>query len=50
MSTKLERLGGARKSSNDEEILNLLRQIELSLASEFDVADACRSAGVIDAA
>jgi len=36
----------ARKRFSDEDILNLLRQIELSLASGSDVASACRSAGV----
>ena len=35
----------ARKRFSDEEILNLLRQIELSLASGRDVASACRSSG-----
>ena len=39
----------ARKRFNDEDILALLRQIELSLASGSDVASACRSAGVSDA-
>jgi len=39
----------ARKRFNDEQILNLLRQIELNLASGSDVATACRSAGVSDA-
>ena len=39
----------ARKRFSDEDILNLLRQIELSLASGSDVATACRSAGVSDA-
>ena len=39
----------ARKRFSDEDILNLLRQIELSLASGSDVASACRSAGVSDA-
>ena len=39
----------ARKRFNDEQILNLLREIELSLASGSDVATACRSAGVSDA-
>ena len=41
----------ARKRFNDEGILNLLPQIELSpsLASGSDVASACRSAGVSDA-
>ena len=39
----------ARKRFSDEDKLNLLRQIELSLASGSDVATACRSAGVSDA-
>jgi len=39
----------ARKRFSDEDILNLLRQIELSLASGSDVQTACRSAGVSDA-
>lgn len=39
----------ARKRYGDEEILNLLHQIELSLDSACDVATACRSAGVSDA-
>ena len=39
----------ARKRFSDEDILKLLRQIELSLASGGDVASACRSAGVSDA-
>mgnify|MGYP000061821809 CR=1 FL=1 len=39
----------ARKRFSDEDILNLLRQIELSLASGSDVVTACRSAGVSDA-
>lgn len=39
----------ARKRFSDEDILNLLRQIELSLSGGSDVATACRSAGVSDA-
>ena len=39
----------ARKRYSDEDVLNLLRQIELSLASGDNVAIACRSAGVSDA-
>ncbi|MGI9570895.1 MAG: transposase, partial [Desulfobulbia bacterium] len=39
----------ARKRFSDEDILNLLRQIELSLASGSDIQTACRSAGVSDA-
>ncbi|MEM9048702.1 MAG: transposase [Pseudomonadota bacterium] len=33
----------------DEDILRLLREIELSLAAGSDVTSACRSAGVSDA-
>ena len=39
----------ARKRFSQEDILNLLRKIELSLASGSDVATVCRSAGVSDA-
>ena len=39
----------ARKRYSDEDVLNLLRQIELSLASGDSVETACRSAGVSDA-
>ena len=39
----------ARKRYTDEDILGLLRQIELSLSSGSDVQTACRSAGVSDA-
>jgi len=39
----------ARKRFGDDEILNVLREIELSLASGSNVAAACRSAGVSDA-
>ncbi|MEP2031142.1 MAG: transposase [Paracoccaceae bacterium] len=39
----------ARKRHTDEDILWLLREIELSLASGSDVATACRTAGVSDA-
>lgn len=39
----------ARKRHSDEDILRLLREIELSLAAGSDVASACRSAGVSDA-
>ena len=38
-----------RKRYSDEDILRLLREIELSLASGLDVATACRTAGVSDA-
>jgi putative transposase len=36
----------ARKRYSDEDVLNLLRQIELSLASGSSVEMACRSAGI----
>ena len=39
----------ARKRFSDEDILKLLREIELSLAAGNDVATACRSVGVSDA-
>jgi len=39
----------ARKRYSDEDVLNLLRQIELSLASGSSVEMACRSAGISDA-
>ena len=39
----------ARKRYSDEDILKLLREIELHLAGGADVATACRSAGVSDA-
>jgi len=39
----------ARKGYSDEDILRLLREIEVSLAGGMDVASACRSAGVSDA-
>ena len=39
----------ARKRYCDEDILKLLREIELQIASGCDVATACRSAGVSDA-
>ena len=39
----------ARKRYSDEDVLRLLREIELSLAGGADVASACRSAGVSDA-
>lgn len=38
----------ARKRHLDEYILRLLREIELALASGFDLATACRTAGVSD--
>ena len=39
----------ARKRFGEEDILKLLRQIELSFDSGSDVATACRTAGVSDA-
>jgi len=39
----------ARKRYSDEDILNLLRQIELSLASDSSIKTACRAAGISDA-
>ena len=39
----------ARKRYSDEDILKLLREIELSLAGGNDVVSACRSVGISDA-
>ena len=39
----------ARKRYSDEDILKLLRGIELNLASGNDVVSACRSVGISDA-
>ena len=39
----------ARKRFSDEDVLRLLREIELNLASGHDVASACRTAGISDA-
>jgi len=39
----------ARKRHSDEDILKLLREIELRLASGSDVASACRAVGISDA-
>ena len=36
----------ARKRYSDEDVLRLLREIELNLSSGHDVAGACRAAGV----
>ena len=36
----------ARKRFSDEDVLGLLRQIEVELSSGSDVPTACRSAGV----
>ena len=38
----------ARKRYSDEDILNLLRQIELALSMGSDVQSACRTAGISD--
>lgn len=42
-------IGMARKRHSEEDILKLLREIELHLAGVADVATACRAAGVSDA-
>ena len=39
----------ARKRHSDEDVLRLLREIELFLSEGLDVASACRKAGVSDA-
>lgn len=39
----------ARKRHSDEDILKLLREIELHLAGGADVSTACRAAGISDA-
>ena len=39
----------ARKRYSDEDVLRLLREIELHLASGSDVETACRTAGISDA-
>lgn len=39
----------ARKRHSDEDILKLLREIEVHLASGSDVSTACRGAGISDA-
>jgi len=39
----------ARKRYSDEDVLKLLREIEVHLSSGADVATACRSAGISDA-
>jgi len=39
----------ARKRHSDEDILKLLREIEVRLSSGGDVATACRLAGISDA-
>ena len=40
----------ARKRHSDEDILKLLREIELKLSAGEDVASACRGVGISDAA
>ena len=45
----VEVLGRQRKRYSVEDVLNLLRQIELSLASGSSIETACRSAGISDA-
>jgi len=39
----------ARKRHSDEDILKLVREIELKLAEGSDVQSACRSVGISDA-
>jgi len=39
----------ARKRHSDEDVLKLLREIEVHLASGSDVPTACRAAGISDA-
>ena len=39
----------ARKRFSDEDVLNLLRQIDLELASGASIESACRKAGISDA-
>ena len=39
----------ARKRHSDEDVLKLLREIELKLAAGNDVASACRSVGISNA-
>ena len=39
----------ARKRHSDEDVLRLLREIEVHLASGMDVQSACRTAGISDA-
>lgn len=39
----------ARKRHSDEDVLKLLREIEVRLASGNDVTTACRAAGISDA-
>ena len=39
----------ARKRHSDEDVLKLLREIEVKLAEGNDVASSCRSVGISDA-
>lgn len=39
----------ARKRHSDEDILKLLREIEVRLSSGSDVSTSCRAAGISDA-
>ncbi len=39
----------ARKRFSDEDVLNLLRQIDVELSAGSDVASACRKVGISDA-
>ena len=39
----------ARKRHSDEDVLELLREIEIKLTAGGDVASACRSVGISDA-
>ena len=39
----------ARKRHSDEDILKLLREIEVKLSAGSDVASACRGVGISDA-
>jgi len=39
----------SRKRYSDEDVLKLLREIEVHLASGLDVVSACRSVGISDA-
>ena len=39
----------ARKRFSDEDVLNLLRRIEVELSGGSDVASACRKVGISDA-
>ncbi|MGF1463234.1 MAG: transposase [Maricaulaceae bacterium] len=44
-----EGISTARKPYSDEDVLRLLREIEVSLADGLDVVSACRKVGVSDA-